>query len=146
MVIYLDELKECFDKGLLKKTIKQTDMAIKDLNQARFFLSETQDLLDIDKKIVAALSLYNAFFHCARTLLFKDGIKERSHYCIARYIEQEYVKMKKIDVRFLNAFETIMSIRHNAQYSTESVEIEEDLAELYNLCEEFISVVEKFLI
>ncbi len=146
MVIYLDELKECFDKGLLKKTIKQIDLAIKDLNQARFFLSETQDLLDIDKKIVAALSLYNAFFHCARTLLFKDGIKERSHHCIARYIEQEYVKMKKIDVRFLNAFETIMSIRHNAQYSTEEVEIEEDLGELYNLCEEFISVVGKFLI
>lgn len=144
--MYLDELKECFDKGLLKKTIKQIDLAIKDLNQARFFLSETQDLLDIDKKIVAALSLYNAFFHCARTLLFKDGIKERSHYCIARYIEQEYVKMKKLDVRFLNAFETIMSIRHNAQYSTEKVEIEEDLAELYNLCEEFISVVGKFLI
>ena len=82
---------------------------------------------------MCALSLYNAFFHLARSLLFKDGIKERSHYCIARYIEKHY----DLD-KFVNAFETVMSIRHNVQYSTEKVEIDEDLAELINICQNFI--------
>ena len=145
MVIYLVKLKECFEKGLLKKTRKEPDLALKDLKKAEFFLNETNDLIEINKSVIAALSLYNSYFHCARALLFKNGIKERSHYCIAKYIEEEYVKTNMIESKFLNAFETIMSVRHNAQYSTEEIEIEEDLIELYTLCEEFILVVQKIL-
>lgn len=133
--------KECFEKGLLKKTFPQLDLAKKDLKQAEFFLKESEELLEIDKKQIAALSLYNAFFHTARALLFKDGVKERSHYCIARYIESNY----KLE-RFVNAFETIMSVRHNVQYSTEKVDVEEDLIEFINICHEFIIKVEKLLI
>lgn len=134
---------ECFKKGLLKKTFPQIDLGKKDIKQAEFFLKEAEELLDLDKKQIAALSLYNAFFHTARALLFKDGIKERSHYCIARYLENNY-KSDKFD-KFINAFETIMSIRHNVQYSTEKVEIEEDLTEFFNICHEFISEVEEIL-
>ena len=36
----------------------------------------------------------------------------------------------------------MMSVRHNAQYSTEKVEIEEDLEELYDICAKFIDAVE----
>ncbi len=132
--------KDCFKKGLLKKTTPQLDLAKKDIRQAEFFLKEAEDLLDRDKKQICVLSLYNAFFHTARALLFKDGIKERSHYCIARYIETNYNLMN-----FVNAFETMMSIRHNVQYSTENVEIEEDLTEFVNICHEFISKVDDIL-
>ena len=142
MVRSLTKLTDCFEKGLLQRGLRQPDLAVKDLNQATFFLNEASDLLDQNRKIIAALSWYNAFFHAARSLLFKDGIKERSHYCIARYIEENYVKNKKIKPVFLNAFETIMNIRHTAQYSTEKIEIEEDLAELCNLCKEMITNVE----
>ena len=141
----MDRLEECFGKGLLQNTNRQPDLARKDLKQAQFFLKETADLLELDKKVMAALSLYNAFFHCARALLFKDGVKERSHYCTARYLEGRYVKTNAIEAKFLDAFETIMSVRHNAQYSTEEIEIEEDLAELYNICEEFIETVERLI-
>jgi uncharacterized protein (UPF0332 family) len=131
---------ECFEKGLLKKIHPQPDLAKKDIKQAEFFLKEAEELLEIDKKQISALSLYNAFFHTARALLFKDGIKERSHYCIARYIESNY----KLD-SFVDAFETIMSLRHNVQYSTEKVEIEEDLAEFINIGHKFIVEVNKLL-
>ncbi len=132
--------EECLKKNLLKKTFPQPDLAKKDLKQAEFFLKETEELLDINKKQMAALSLYNAFFHTSRALLFKDGIKERSHYCIAKYLEKHYDLEK-----FINAFEVIMSIRHNVQYSTEKIEIEEDLAEFVDICIKFIIEVEKIL-
>lgn len=135
----IDE-NECFEKGLLKKIIPQIDLAKKDLKQAEFFLKEAEDLLNLDKKQVAVLSLYNSFFHTARALLFKDGIKERSHYCIAKYLENHY----KLE-RFVNAFEAVMSMRHNVQYSTETVEIDEDLNEFININHDFISEVEKIL-
>ena len=139
MIFLIDE-KECFEKGLLKKTFSQPDLAKKDLKQAEFFLKEAEELLELNKNQIAVLSLYNAFFHTARSLLFKDGIKERSHYCIARYLENHYNLGK-----FINNFETIMSIRHNVQYSTEKVEIEEDLTDFCEICHKFILEVEKII-
>jgi uncharacterized protein (UPF0332 family) len=128
--------KDCFDKGLLKKTVKQLDLAKKDIKQAEFFLSETEDLIELNKEHMASISLYNAFFHLARSLLFKDGIKERSHYCIARYIEKNYNLVK-----FVDAFETIMSLRHNVQYSTEQIEIDINLIDFCNICEKYIKII-----
>jgi len=135
----IDE-KGCFEKGLLKKTFSQPDLAKKDIKQAKFFLKEAEELIEMDKKHIGAISLYNAYFHTARALLFKDGIKERSHYCIAKYIEKHY-ELKK----FVNALETIMSIRHNVQYSTKMVEIEEDLNEFAVICHKFIKEVENII-
>jgi uncharacterized protein (UPF0332 family) len=140
-VISLDKTADCFGKGLLKRVARQPDLALKDIRQATFFLEEASDLIELEKNVMAALALYNAYFHCARALLFYDGIKERSHYCVARYIEQEYVQKKLIDVRFLNAFDVAMNIRHTAQYSTETVEIEEDLSELHATCVAFVEEV-----
>jgi uncharacterized protein (UPF0332 family) len=137
----LSNVDDCFRKGLLKQDKPQKDLALKDLRQAEFFLSETEDLLS-EKKIMAAIALYNAFFHCARALLWKDGITERSHFCIARYIEENYLPELE---KFLNSFETMMSIRHNVQYSTEPAEVEEDLEELHDLCEKFIEKVKMIL-
>lgn len=144
-MICLISKNECFEKGLLKTDVPNLDLAKKSLKQAEFFLKETADLIEINKKQMAVISLYNAFFHISRVLLYKDGIKERSHYCIARYIEEEYVNSDKLNTKFLNAFETIMSIRHNIQYSTEVVEIDIDLNEFYNICEEYSAEVEKLL-
>lgn len=145
MVRYLDRLKDCFDKKLLKRSNPQKDLALKDLKVAEFYIKEAEDQINLEKDVMASLALYNAYFHCARSLLFKDGVTERSHFCIARYLEEEYVIKDKLKIKFLNAFETIMSLRHNAQYSTEPIEIDEDLDELYNLGLEFIREVEKII-
>jgi len=70
---------ECFEKGLLKKDIPSLDLAKKSIKQAEFFLKETEDLIEINKKQIAVISLYNAFFHASRALLYKDGIKAIPH-------------------------------------------------------------------
>ena len=139
------KLDDCFKKGLLRKDSPSFDLAEKSLKQSEFFLKEAMELLELGKKQIAVISLYNAYFHTARSILFKDGIKERSHYCIARYVEMEYVNKKLINAKFLNGFETVMSLRHNVQYSTEKISIDDDLNELSNICEEFITAVENLL-
>ena len=145
MVIYLSKLNDCFEKGLLIKTQKEPELSEKEIKQAEFFLKESEELLELNKKIISSIALYNSYFHCIRSLLFKDGIKERSHYCIARYFEYKYINKDLLDKKFLNAFETIMSIRHTAQYSTEPIEIEEDLNELINICEELLFKIKEII-
>ncbi len=55
-------------------------------------------------------------FHAARALLLKDGFRERSHCCIARYIEEKYVNtggLKRIVVDLLDGFR---ELRHDDLY------------------------------
>ena len=136
------DVNECFRKGLLKKGEKSKNLAKKSIKQAEYFLDEAQDLLNMDKRPIAVISLYNPYFHVSRALLFLDGIKERSHYCIARYIEDRYVNASKLDVNFLNNFEIMMGLRHTVQYSTEKTEVDEDVEGLYNVCQGYIKKVE----
>ena len=125
----LISLQDCFTKGLLKKSEKSINLAVKSLRQAEFFLKESRDLSE-NKKHMSLIALYNSYFHAVRSLLYKDGFKERSHFCMARYFEFEYVKKDKINQKFLHSFETTMSLRHSIQYSTEKIEISENIKEL----------------
>ncbi len=134
-------LEELFEKGLLKKTVKSNELARKSLKQASYFLNEAIDLLKLDKERMAVIALYNAFFHTSRALLFRDGIKEKSHYAIARYIEYEFVDKGFLDKKFLLVLDTLRDSRHESQYSLVDVEIEINWDEYIDTCKQFITIV-----
>ena len=55
-------------------------------------------------------------FHAARTILFLDGFREKSHACVARYLEEKYVKTGKLDKKWMELLDHSREIRHNDQY------------------------------
>ncbi len=138
----MTELSDCFERKLLTNTSPSTGLARKSLKQAELFLTDAEDLIKIGKERMAIIALYNAFFHTARALLFKDGIKERSHFCIARYLEEKYVHKKLLNTTFLNYLDTLRDARHETQYSLDITEIEIDLGTAIGICREFMKVVE----
>lgn len=113
----MTELSDCFERKLLTGVNPSTGLAKKSLKQGALFLTDAEDLVKIGKQRMGTIALYNAFFHVARALLFKDGIKERSHFCIARYIEEKYVNTKLLNRDFLNYLDTLRDARHETQYS-----------------------------
>lgn len=141
----LNELEECFEKGLLKKIQKNKGFALQDIKQAEFFLNEAYDLIHIKKKEMSAIALYNAVFHAARAILFKDGIKEKSHYCLQKYLEQNYEKQKLLDSNDISLFDILRGIRQEVQYNVTRIKLEENLNELYNKTEEFIEKTKKII-
>ncbi|WP_456473743.1 HEPN domain-containing protein [Candidatus Pyrohabitans sp.] len=141
----MNDLERCFKEGLLKKTSPSKGMAKKSINQAKSFLSDSSKLTDLSMPRMEVIALYNAFFHTARALLFKDGVKERSHYCVARYVESEYVLKNKLGEKFISAFDSLRDMRHVSQYALDTMEIDEDLTEYVNICVEFIAEVEKLV-
>lgn len=145
MVRYLIDVKGCFEQNLLSRITPSIGLARKSIRQARSFLKDAEDLIKIGKDRMAVIALYNAFFHAARALLFKDGVKERSHFCVARYLEEYYVKRELIDIKFLNYVDSLRDLRHDIQYSVEEAEIEEDLGEVHAVCLSFIEAVERAL-
>lgn len=141
----MDDVEKCFEKKHLMRSSPSMGLAEKSLKQARIFLTDAEDMAKFEKERMEIIALYNAFFHAARSLLFKDGIKERSHFCVARYVEEKYVKTKLLPIKFLNCLDLLRDIRHDTQYSLDEVIFEEDLEELTEICKQFISAAERLL-
>lgn len=93
------KVEECFEQGSLKKIKPNLNYAEQSIKQAEHFLDEAQDLIEADIKDMAFIALYNASFHAARAILFRDGVKERSHYCVSKYIEEKYGEKEIITLR-----------------------------------------------
>ena len=87
---------------------------------------------------MACLALYNAVFHAARSLLFKDGIKERSHFCLQKYLEEEYAKSKRLSAGQTALFDILRSLRQEVQYGVAKVEFEENLDAILEQTGQFV--------
>ena len=51
-------------------------------------------------------------FHAARAILFRDGIKERSHECIPVYLKETYPQLETL----ANILDSYRRFRHDAIY------------------------------
>jgi uncharacterized protein (UPF0332 family) len=84
---------------------------------------------------------YTAMFHSARAILFRDGIRERSHECIPMYIRETYPALKAD----ANKLDSYRKFRHDALYGLEFEAGKQDAATAMAVAGEFLSAVEKVL-
>lgn len=138
-------LNDCFKEGLLKKVKPNIEFAKQSIKQAEHFLLEADKLIDNEMVDMAFIALYNSSFHASRALLFKDGVKERSHYCISKYIEYFYKEKELVTLRQTIILDSLREKRNDIQYSIIRLEIDEDVHEVYNEIEEFIERVKEII-
>lgn len=82
----------CIKEGLLRKVPPSKEKALQSLKKAHEWLKDAESSLKggaINSSIIAS---YMVMFHAARSILFLDGFREKSHACVARYLEEKYVK------------------------------------------------------
>jgi uncharacterized protein (UPF0332 family) len=138
------DVEECFEKGLLKKDKKDAGRALKSIEAAK-------RKVEIAKKIFAAsifeeslVNCYSAMFHASRALLFRDGVKERSHYAVYVYLMEMY--RNKIEAKFLNEFNRLRIERHELVYGLEKPHISrEETKEIIAATQEFIAAIETLI-
>jgi uncharacterized protein (UPF0332 family) len=130
---------------LLTKTARSNELAAKSLEQAAYFLREAQDLIALKKERMAVIALYSAMFHCTRALLYRDGIKEKSHYAVARYLEYEYVEKKIIDRKYVLVLDILRDYRHASLYSLITAAIDADLKDYVESCRLFTGIVKTII-
>lgn len=143
--IFLSRLDKYFKQGSLKKIKPQKDLAKKSLERAHFFLKEAADLIQIDKIDFAYLAIYNALFHTGRAFLYRDGIGERSHYALARYLEEKYTIPRKLDKKFLLLLDHLRDIRHETQYGFNRPNEGNQLSDYLKTTKEFLLVAKKMV-
>lgn len=108
-------LDECFKQGLMKKVTPDIENAKKSLSESGKNITDAEANLKIRCYNVVVMLSYTAMFHAARGLLFKDGIKERSHACVPVYIRARYPQLEK----FANILDSYRILRHRTLYGLE---------------------------
>ena len=119
MVNHLTRLDECYERGLLRKVAASNDKAMQSLAQAREWVTEAGYDCDAGSLRSALMAAYMGYFHAARAVLFRDGIREKSHYCIGVYLESYREKGLLEDVWVLQ-FDHMRGLRQSDQYSLDA--------------------------
>jgi len=109
-------LDDCFSERKLRKAKPDAAKAKKSVSTARAMLAEASGLSKSGFHRMALVSAYASMFHACRALLFRDGIVEKSHYCLALYVRKNYAEKGAIPVGLMTALDGLREERHDALY------------------------------
>jgi len=139
------EYDGCMKEGLLRKVIPSVDKARNGIEKANKFLEQARKALDIGAYDSCLLTCYQAIFLSAKAVLFKDGYREKSHACVARYLEEKYAKSGKLDIKWIELFDRFRDMRHDDEYNVFFTASKEDCEEIMEFADEFIAAMEKII-
>ena len=110
------DYEDCLREGLLRRIPPSLEMAEGSIEAAHRWLDEAEKGLRSGALNSSVLSSYLSMFHSARAMLFHDGFRERSHYCVARYLEERYVTRGLLEARWVELLDHHRETRHASQY------------------------------
>ncbi len=141
----LSKLDECMEKGQIKKVSESREDAEKSLLRARRWLVSAEVTISAEVYDSCLLAAYESMFHAARAILIKDGYRERSHYCIARYLDERYAKKGLLDGKIIDMIDNYRELRHEAAYSTEFESDERDAKNMIRDAKIVLNAVSKLI-
>ena len=139
-------LDECFEKRLLRRGRPDALKSKRALEMSERAFEQAEKLASAEFYEQAVLYSYTAMFQAARALLFRDGIFERSHYCVIEYLKQNYLGNEKLDQSHIHCLDTYRSERHETLYGLEGTEVKErDARNAIESARSFLGAVEKIV-
>ena len=132
----------CIEEGLLRKIPPSKDKAVQSLKKAHEWSKDAEKSLKAGAINSSIQASYLVMFHAARSILFFDGFREKSHACVARYLEEKYVKTDKLHKKWVELLDHNREIRHNNQYDLSSFSTEEDAEKALKSAMDFLDAIE----
>lgn len=133
---------DCIKEGLLRKIPPSKDKATQSFKKAGEWLREAENSLKADAFSSSILVSYMVMFHAARSILFVDGFREKSHACVARYLEEKYVKTGKLDKKWVELLDYNREIRHEDQYDLSFFSTREEAEKSLQSAKDFLFALE----
>lgn len=135
----------CVKQGLLRKIPPSKDKAFRSLEKSEKWLKEAEKTLKSEAFNSSVLASYMVMFHSARAILFFDGFREKSHFCVARYLEEKYVKTGKLEKKWVELFDHHREIRHNDQYDLSFFSTKEEAEKALKSAKGFLERMKELL-
>ena len=143
-MVRLNNIEDCFRQGLLRRVEPSLTKSKESIAEAREWLSEAKKNVVVEAYKSAISSLYLAIFHSARAVLFRDGVREKSHYCVGVYLEK-YVEQGVLEEDWVLIFDRMRSVRHTDQYSFQMRPSKEEVESGIDIAGKFVNRMEKLL-
>lgn len=116
-------LEKCFEERKLRRVRADILKARKSLETAERKLAEAEELMKAGFESAALITAYASMFHSGRALLFRDGVVEKSHYCLILYLRERYAKIGKIKNEVITMMDAFREERHDILYSLEGMKV-----------------------
>src|SRR4030042_437617 len=133
---------DCFKRGLLTKVQPSKEKGMESIKRADQWIGEAEKNVTVDAHDSCIASAYMGMFHVARAVLFRDGIREKSHYCIARYLEK-YVDEDSLEEEWVVLLDRIRDVRHQDQYTLYHHTTEEEADSVLKSAKQFVQRIKK---
>lgn len=110
---------ECLKKKKIVKFAKAPKFVKKELSSASEDLEEAKLGLSEGKYKWPTVQGYYSMYHAARALLFSQGYRDKSHYCLYVALKALYVRRGLMKSELAEAFYFAMILRENADYRSQ---------------------------
>ncbi len=110
-------IADCMRERLLREVPQDLGKSCRSREISQKRLAEAEKAIALEVYPYAILESYNAMFHAARAVLYRDGIQEKSHYAVYVYLRERYAD--RIPEAILNLLNIHRAERHETLYGLE---------------------------
>ncbi len=138
-------IDQCLKLKLLVKVPGSKSKAEKSIEAGISWLQEADKNLRSKAYKSSILSSYLAMFHAARSFLIFDGYREKSHFAVARFLEDKYVRSKQLEKQWVELLDFHREMRHTNQYSITAFASKNEATEAYHSARDFVNRMKRLL-
>lgn len=140
-------MSQAWQKRLDKNKIRPFDQGrvlfTKELDLAEEDLKACQEALEKESYKWATIQAYYSMFHSARALIYAQGYREKSHWCLIVAIRELFVKSGKVSHKLVEALQLGKNLREAADYYGDWSKI--NAKELMKNADEFLHTAKQLL-
>ena len=131
-------------RGLLRRVEPSLSKSQLSVKEAVKWWDESIKNRDAGAYSSSLITSYLAIFHASRAILFRDGIREKSHYCIGVYLEA-YQEKGLLEERWTLLFNRMRNSRHAGQYSFQTTPTHDEAESSIKSAKAFINRIKRLL-
>ena len=113
------EFKQCLENKKSIPFARGKNLVKKELSVAKSDLSDAKAGYENERYKWSTIQAYYAMFHAARALIYSQGYREKSHYCLAVALRALLVDEGKMDAQLVRNFLNAMNLRESADYEAD---------------------------
>ena len=113
------EFKQCLENKKVVPFARGKSLVKKELSVAISDLSDAKAGYENERYKWSTIQAYYAMFHAARALIYSQGYREKSHYCLAIALRSLFVDEGTMDAKLVRDFLNAMNLREAADYEAE---------------------------
>lgn len=113
------EFKKCLENKKITPFARGKNLVEKEISVARSDLSEAQVGFNNQRYKWSTIQAYYAMFHVARALIYSEGYREKSHYCLGIALRALFVDTGTLNAQLVRDFINAMNLREAADYEAD---------------------------